>query len=121
MARCYGELKDPARQEAYLWRAINEEPTQREAALELAELANRMKDWPLLVRACEACLAVKERRLSYLTKAEAWGSRPYDLYAIGLWYTGKREDAIRANEEAMRLDPSNERLWKNAKVMRNLI
>lgn len=121
MARCYGELKDYARQEAYLWRAINEEPTQREAALELAELANRMKDWPLLVRACERCLAVTTRTLSYLTKAEAWGYRPYDLYCIGLWYTGLREKALEANEMAMKLAPGDRRLKENDEIMRRIM
>ena len=105
---------------ASMRRAMLEEPNQREAALELAELMHLKKDWPALVRACEACLAVKERRMSYLTKAEAWGSRPYDLYAIGLWYTGDRILAIRANEEAMRLDPSNERLRKNDELVRRI-
>lgn len=122
IARCYGEGKgDKAMQECYLWRAINEEPTQREAALELAELANSQKDWPLLVAACERCLAVKERKMSYLTKAEAWGSRPWDLYSVGLWYTGRRNEALSANAEAMRLNPTDARLKSNDAVMRKLM
>ena len=121
IAKCYAAKGDMARTEAYLWRAVNEDAGQREAAMELAELMHLEKDWPALVRACEACLAVKERRMSYLTKAEAWGSRPYDLYAIGLWYTGERTLAIRANEEAMRLDPANERLRKNDELMRRVV
>jgi tetratricopeptide (TPR) repeat protein len=121
IARCYGELGDAARQEAYLWRAINEEPAQREAALELAELANSQKDWPLLVRACERCLAVTKRTLSYLTKAEAWGYRPHDLFSIGLWYTGRRQEALKANAEAMRLNPNDKRLKDNDAVMRKII
>jgi hypothetical protein len=59
--------------------------------------------------------------MSYLTKAEAWGSRPWDLLSVGLWYTGRRREAIRANEEAMRLDPANERLKKNDELMRRAI
>lgn len=121
IARCRGAKGDAQGAEIWLRRAMLEEPGQREAALELAELMHLKKDWPALVRACEACLAVKERRLSYLTKAEAWGSRPYDLYAVGLWYTGERLLAIRANEEAMRLDPSNDRLRKNDELMRSMV
>jgi tetratricopeptide (TPR) repeat protein len=121
IARCLGAKGDAQAAEIWLRRAMLEEPGQREAALELAELMHLEKDWPALVRACETCLAVKERRMSYLTKAEAWGSRPYDLYAIGLWYTGERALAIRANEEAMRLDPANERLRKNDELMRRIV
>jgi tetratricopeptide (TPR) repeat protein len=121
IARCYGEKGDAARQECYLWRAINEEPGQREAALELAEFANRQKDWHLLVAACERCLAVTRRKMTYLTKAEAWGSRPYDLYAVGLWYTGRKKEAIEANETAMKLNPNDQRLKDNDAIMRSLI
>ena len=121
IAKCYGMKNDAARLEAYLWRAINEDPGQREAALELAELANAQKDWPLLVAACERCLSVKERRMSYLTKAEAWGSRPWDLYSVGLWWTGNRKEAIVANEEAMRLSPDDARLKENDAIMRRAV
>ena len=121
IARCHGAKGRLAEAEIWLRRAMLEEPSQREAALELAEMMYRAKDWPALVRACEACLAVKERRMSYLTKAEAWGSRPYDLYAIGLWYAGERRLAIRANEEALRLAPDNERIRKNGELMRKAV
>ena len=121
IARCYGELGDYLRKEIWLRRAITEEPSQREAALELAEMMHAHKDWPALVRACEACLAVKERKMSYLTKAEAWGYRPHDLYSIGLWYTGHRKEAIRENMRALELNPNDERLRNNDAVMRKLI
>lgn len=121
IAKCHGEQGDTERQELWLRRAMLEEPTQREAALELAELLHTRKDWMSLVRACEACLAVKERRLSYLTRPDCWGARPYDLYSIGLWYSGRREEAIRANEEAMRLAPDDKRLKDNDRVMKELM
>ena len=121
IAKCYGEKSDALRQEIWLRRAVTEEPTQREAALELAELMHTQKDWPALVRACEACLAVKERRMSYLTKAECWGYRPWDLYSIGLWYTGQRKKAIEANMEAMSYAPDDKRLKDNDEIMRKLM
>ena len=121
IARCYGEKKDTAMQEMWLRRAMLEEPAQREAALELAELMHSTKQWGALVRACEACLAVKERRLSYLTKAEAWGYRPWDLYSIGLWYSGCRKEAIEANRHALELSPENARLKSNDAVMRKMM
>ena len=121
IARCYAAKGDDVQQELWLRRAVMEEPTQREAALELAELLHTRKDWQSLVRACEVCLAVKDRRLTYLTRAECWGSRPYDLYAIGLWYTGRRKEAVAANMEAMRLSPNEQRLKDNDKLMRELM
>lgn len=121
MAKCYGEKKDAERQIACLWWAVAEEPMQREAALELAEIANARKDWAMLVSACERCLAVKERRMSYLTKSEAWGARPWDLYSVGLWYCGRRNEALCANAEAMKLSPNDARLKSNDEIMRRLM
>lgn len=121
IARCLGEKKDEAGQEIWLRRAMLEEPGQREAALELAELMYAQRDWPALLRACEACLAVKERRMSYLTRSECWGSRPWDLYSIALWYTGQHAQAIVANRTAMQLNPGDARLRANDELMRELM
>lgn len=117
IAKCYGAKKDILRQEIWLWRAVQEDANQREAALELAEFAYSLKDYNLLTRACEVCLSRNERVMSYLTKAEAWGYRPWDLYCIGLWYTGKHKEALEALDKAIALKPDDERLLKNREVM----
>lgn len=121
IAKCYAEKGDQAKQEIWLRRGVMEAPEQRESALDLAELMHSQRDWPALVRACEACLAVKNRIVSCHTSQQAWGSRPHDLYSIGLWYTGRREEAIRVNEEAMRLSPDDKRLRENDALMRRLM
>ena len=121
IARCFSEKGDSLRQEIWLRRAMQEEPGQREAALELAELMYARRDYPALLRACEACLAVTERRPSYLTKAECWGYRPYDLYSIALWYTGKRTEAVDANRRAIELAPDCVRLRENDDLMRRMM
>ena len=121
IARSYKELDQPVMAERWLWRAVAEAPDQREAALELSEFALEREDWPLLVRAAEICLNVKERKMSYLTKAEAWGARPYDLYSLGLWYTGQRHEAIEMNLRAISIDPNDQRLKDNDAVMRAIL
>lgn len=121
IARCYGGIGNKAEQERWLWRAVFEAPEQREACLELAEFLYREKAWNTLVEVSVICLARERREMSYLTLPEAWGSRPWDLYSIGLWYSGRREDAIKANKEAIRLSPNDERLQENERVMLNLL
>lgn len=121
IAKSYVALGRPTEAERWLLRAVMEAPDQREPALELAELALSAKDWQLLVRAAEACLAVRERKMSYLTRSEAWGARPYDLYSLGLWYTGRRAEAVSANAKAMELAPDDARLKDNDAVMRRLM
>ena len=121
VAKCYGEKGDAARQEVWLRRAVDECATQREAALDLAELMYRQKDWPALVRACERCLSVKERTMSHVTSPEAWGFRPHDLLALGLWNLGRGEEALAAVEEAVARAPDNARLLKNRQIMRDAL
>lgn len=130
MARCYGAMGYPVRQELCLWRAAAEAPEQREALLDLAELVHtrlagerdpKRRDWRTLVRVCEAMLARKTRSMSYVTEPEAWGARPWDLYAIGLWYSGSREAAVAAGERAAALDPGDKRLAGNVELMRSIL
>ena len=121
IARCYGEKGDRQNQEIWLWRAISESVKQREAALDLAELFNKEKDWSELVRVCEIMLSRTEKVMTYITKAEAWGSRPYDLYSVGLWNTGKCKEAVAAAKQALALDPNNARIKKNIEVMEKFI
>lgn len=129
MARCYGAMGYPVRQELCLWRAAAEAPEQREALLDLAELVHsgivrerdpKRRDWRRLVRVCETLLERKERTASYVTEAEAWGPRPWDLYGIGLWYAGRREEAVAAAERALALAPDDQRLQANVGIMRSL-
>ena len=121
IARCYGEMGDEGQQEVWLWRAIFEAKEQREACLDLAEVMHDRKDWSSLVLVCEECLARTERVMSYLTESRAWGARPWDLYSVGLWYAGWHQRAIEANEKAMALDPDDDRLKDNDRIMRKLI
>lgn len=121
IARAHKAMGEMSEAERWLLRAVMEAPDQREPSLELAELALEAKDWQLLVRAAETCLAVKDRVMTYLTSSEAWGARPYDLYSLGLWYSGRREEAVAANAMAMSLAPEDGRLRDNDAVMRRLM
>ena len=122
IARCYNEQGNAAEAELWLWRAVVEAPEQREATLELAEMLYKQKEYKTLVKVCEILLSRKNRVMSYLTHPEAWGFRPYDLYAIGLWYSGRRKEALTANAEAIKLCPeadkgNHDRLVNNQRIM----
>lgn len=121
IAKSHMAMGRTAEAERWLLRAVMEAPDQREPALDLAELALAVEDWQLLVRAAESCLSVRERKMSYLTKSEAWGARPYDLHSLGLWYTGRRAEAIAENMKAIALAPDDARLKENDAVMRRLM
>ena len=63
-------------------------------------------------------LSIAVRDNNYITEPEAWGAEPYDLMAISSWRLGHRDDAIRAAEQALELEPGNERLRENLRIMR---
>ena len=62
-------------------------------------------------------LALADRPRTYICEADAWGFLPYDLLALGCFYTGRREEALKAAREAARLAPYDERLQKNVKAI----
>ena len=63
-------------------------------------------------------LHIGTRDNNYMTEPEAWGSEPHDLMAISSWQLGQWEDAVAAAEKAVELEPGNERLQNNLKIMR---
>ncbi len=125
IANCHVKLGD--RKTAYAWwkAAMAEAPNQREAAVELQWAAytntspngRPLPDWQTVVEAGAFAVAVTTRDMNYTTKAEAWGARPWDLLALGLWYTGRKAEAREAVKEAMKLAPGDERIKSNARLM----
>lgn len=101
IGRCYGAKGDWRNQQKWLWKAIATDRNQRESACELAEAAYHRADWPVVVKAAEACLSVQQRVRSYLLEEKAWGALPWGLYALGLWHTRHRVAALLASTQAV--------------------
>ena len=118
IARCCDALGDWQSAAHWLERAAEEAPTQREAPYTLAMLYYRREDWPLCRYWAMRTLHITTRDNNYMTEPEAWGAEPYDLMAIASWRLGHIDDAIRAAEQALELEPDNERLRENLRIMR---
>lgn len=103
----------------WLMKAMREAPNQREAAIELAGYADGRRDYQTVVEACEFALRIKTRDMSYTTKPESWGARPWDLYSVALYHVGRLEDARKAVREAARLAPNDVRIARNAEIILN--
>lgn len=122
IAKAYGMKGDAARQELWLRMAVKEEPNVREAALELMELMYGQKNWQGLVEAGAMCLEVKsDDRHSYLTQNRCWGALPYDLLSLGLFWVGRKEDALSCVKKAISLSPDDQRLRKNAEMIEDAL
>ncbi len=94
IARCYRQLGKVAEAERWYLRAAAEAPHLREPWVELASLYYQQGDWEGTAFAAGRALAIHERTLTYISEGEAWGSLPYDLRALGLYYTSRKAEAL---------------------------
>lgn len=121
IARCFLRMGRPEAAEAWYWRAMAEAPHLREPFIELAQLCCIREDWEGAVWLTGRALEITERPRTYISEAESWGSLPWDLRAMGLYYTGRIAESLAAAERALALSPSDERLRENIHLIRNTL
>lgn len=115
MGRCYKELGNM--HEAFFWftKAISEDKCQREAAVELSEIAAQNGDFEVCAFAAQSALQIKNRTRIYITQESSWGALPYHLLSVGLTNKTEREwekGAIAASV-ALRMNPYNDNYRDN--------
>jgi glycosyltransferase involved in cell wall biosynthesis len=119
ISRSYLALNNHA--EALSWglRACAEAPKEREPWVDLANVAYKQHDMHTVYFAASKALEIKERPMSYICEPFAWGAAPYDFLTISAHALGHLEEAVAAASEAVRLEPTNERLRKNLLAVSN--
>lgn len=110
LAKC-----EPENRELWLIKAHLESPERREAMVELAQHFYSQESWASCLHYAKKALAISEKPLDYLCEDFAWGYLPWDLAAISSYYEGDISSSKTYGEEALRLDPTNERLKGNLK------
>ena len=85
--------------------------------VELAALLYQKKDMEGTAYCAGRALAITERPRTYITEGSAWGSQPADLRSLGLYYTGRKEEALTYAKQASALEPENRRLRDNAELI----
>ena len=117
IARCYAAKGDMGEAKRWLIRAVAEAPHLREPYLELAERMYEERNWDAVAALCRDALEITERPRTYICEAEAWGSMPWDLLSLGLYYTGRPSEAVDAAKTAQELSPKDERIARNIEIM----
>ena len=117
IAKAYLGKGDAAAAEQWLWRAMAEAPYLREPFMDLAWLKYRQAHWEAVIYLTGLALAIHDRSRTYITENAAWGSLPWDLRALGFYYTGQMEKAHEAIEHALQLSPEKERLQENKRLI----
>ena len=96
-----------------------DEWTPKEGYVELARLRYEQAQWEDVACLTGRAVAIEKRPRTYINDSEAWGSLPWDLRSLGLFYTGRPAEALRAAEEAAKLAPDDERIRKNVELIRS--
>lgn len=117
IARCWRELEERDKEELWLLKAAREAPNRREPLVDLAWLYYTREQWRDCRDAAAEALRIEKPAYDYTTEPEAWGSLPWDLASIAHWRLGEREEAAAAARKAVELEPEDERLRENLRLM----
>ena len=118
IARCCARLGWMDEAERWYLRAIAEAPHLREPYVELARLQYGREHWEDVVCLTGRAVAIEKRPRTYINDSEAWGSLPWDLRSLGLFFTGRRAEALEAAQKAERLAPDDARIQNNVEIIR---
>lgn len=108
LADCYGKKGDATQQEIWLWKAMMEMPTDRDAPYALGRLLNGRKDYKLAQKVLLRCVAIEkpDDNFPFFT-LEAWTERPWLALAEAYFYDGKYNEALNAAYKAKTLFPKS--------------
>lgn len=116
IARCYQPKNDPVNQEKNLILATLEAPQSREPYFELGVFYFNHNNYLKSAQSFVEMFKIKTRELNYISSPDCWGSLPYDYLSICYFYLEEYFKAITTIQEAIKLDPTNNRLKNNLKI-----
>jgi glycosyltransferase involved in cell wall biosynthesis len=98
---------------AWLSAATRELPDMRECWVDLAQFHYERNEWPQCYVAATTAINEGRDALEYHKEPFAWGATPYDLASISAYWIDKKDEAIMYAEQALDIEPNNERIRKN--------
>jgi glycosyltransferase involved in cell wall biosynthesis len=117
IARSFHELKNPSESLCWYYRAIAECPYMREPYIECAQKAYLWHEWHIVYFMVEQALKITQKSMTYTNMGYCWNHTPYDLGAISCYHLGLLEKSREYAKQALSLDPKNERLRNNLKII----
>lgn len=105
--------------EAYSWymKSCAEAPNTREGWLDLAQYCYRKESWLECYSAIKKCLAITDRQYVYTSDPKSWTELPYDIGSIAAWKLGLLDESVLLIKNAIRYNPTDERLHSNLKLI----
>lgn len=121
IANAYFRQNNIPEAQHWLYRAVAEAPHLREPYIDLALLFYSQNDWIGTFHMAESALRITSRPITYINEPTAWGFTPYDLASLACYHLGLYERALGHINEAIRLNPIEERLKVNKKWIEDKI
>jgi tetratricopeptide (TPR) repeat protein len=113
IARGYKAQGNFSECEAWYYRAIGEAPHLREPYYEMASFYYERQNFEKGYYFTKLALQISERPTSYINEAAAWNGTIYDIGAVCAFNVRQYQDALEWVQEALSMDPDNERLKNN--------
>ncbi len=117
IARCYKNLKRYDEAKTWLDKAVIEAPYLRDPYVERAILEYELENWEAVEKYCLEALKIKNHENTYINEVFSWNYTVYDLLSLSYYYQNKIDDAIKYLKIAIEMEPNNERLQNNLKLM----
>ncbi len=117
IGRCYTNLN--RYEEAILWykKAIKEAPYLRDGYVEIAMLYSSLGDYNKVIYYTNKALKINKKEKTYINEVFSYNSTIYDLRSIAYYNLGKYKAAGKNIDIAIDMEPDNERLISNKKII----
>lgn len=117
IARAYKNLNRIEESRMWLDKAIKEAPYLRDAYVERAILEYEKQNWKEVESYLLKALKITTHEKTYINEAFSWDNTIYDLLSISLYNTGKYQESLYYINKAIEMNPNDNRLQQNKKII----
>ena len=117
IARCYKNLGDFTSARVWLDAAIKEAPHLRDPLVEMALLYYNQENWQEVIHYCEAAQKIPINYKTYINEVFSFDETIDDLLSLAYYNIGDNAKAIEHAESALVINPNNDRIKNNLKIM----
>ncbi len=121
IARCYYELGNVTLARIWLEKAIFETPYLREPLVEMGRLEYYEKNYDIASIYLEKALDIDSKYKNYINETFCYDYTIYDLLGICKYEMGNYKDSLYYITKAVKMDPDNDRLISNKKIIEEII
>jgi len=117
IAKCYqalGRFDDAAK---WHYKAIAEAPHMRDPLVRFAMFSYERGDWAMTYFLVEEALKIQRRSQTFTNDEMAWDSTLYDIGAVAAYQLKVSKRALELADQALKMEPFNERLKKNVELI----